>query len=279
MQRSCAVFKEHGFELIGLEGDQFDMDRIKFGKEGREEDIEKYCTMLESMGRLGIRLLCYNFMAGIGWYRTVTDVAARGGALVSGFSNEDAMRRPEAGFAKLTEEQLWDNYAWFLERVLPVAERAGVRMALHPDDPPVSPLLGVPRILTSATAIRRALSLSTSTSHGLTFCQGTFTTMGEPVKDLVHEFGNAGRIFFVHIRDVAGNRNDFRETFHDDGPTDMPAMFRSYGEVCADVPVRSDHVPTMAGESNGQHGYGMKGNLFGIGYMKGIMDALNITTE
>lgn len=279
MKESYDLFKENGFELIGLEGDQFDMNRIKFGLEGREEDVEKYCEMLESMGRLGMRLLCYNFMAGIGWFRTETSVQERGGALVSGFKLAESEKQGLTDFGPLTEERLWENYTWFLKRVLPVAERAGVKMALHPDDPPVSPLRGIARIFINAANIRKALSLSNSPSHGLTFCQGTYTTMGEDVKSLIYEFGNQKKIFFVHIRDVEGDSSDFRETFHDNGPTDMVEMFKAYQDVQLEVPLRSDHVPTMAGESNEQHGYAMKGNLFGIGYMMGIMEALQIPTN
>jgi len=279
LKNSRDIYDANGFKLYGLEGDQFDMNRIKFGLAGRDEDIELYKEMLVNMGHLGIRLLCYNFMAGIGWYRTATDLPERGGALVSGF---DAAVSNELGlteFGIVSEEKIWENYQYFIERVISTAEQAGVKMALHPDDPPVSPLRGIGRIFTSAEGVRKALLLSNSPSHGLTFCQGTYTTMGENVPALIKEFGNAGRIHFVHIRDISGNAQSFRETFHDNGPTDMVAMFKSYRDIGFVGPVRSDHVPTMAGENNLQHGYAMKGNLFGIGYMKGIMETLGIAVE
>ncbi|MBC8033632.1 MAG: mannonate dehydratase, partial [Chitinophagaceae bacterium] len=111
-------------------------------------------------------------------------------------------------------------------------------------------------------------------SHGLTFCQGTYTTMNEDVLSLIGEFGSGKRIFFVHIRDVVGTPQEFRETFHDNGPTDMFRMMQAYKEIGFAGPLRSDHVPSMAGETNAQHGYEMKGSLFGIGYIKGLMDAL-----
>ncbi|WP_461789664.1 mannonate dehydratase [Pedobacter sp.] len=277
MYTAYSNFEDNGLKLIGLEGDQFDMNRIKFGLPGREVDVMHYCEMLENMGRLGVKLLCYNFMAGIGWYRTHTALKERGGALVSGFDYAYSSLQPLTSYGGLEEERLWDNYAWFLEQVLPVAEKAGVKMALHPDDPPVSPLRGIARIFTSADAIRRALALSENSSHGLTFCQGTYVTMGEDVVALIEEFRK--RIFFVHVRDVIGNNVNFRETFHDNGPTDMVATFKAYKQFCPDIPLRSDHVPTMAGEDNENHGYAMKGNLFGIGYMKGLMEALEISVE
>jgi mannonate dehydratase len=177
-------------------------------------------------------------------------------------------------YGEVSEENMWDNYEWFISQVMPVAEEAGVRMGLHPDDPPVSPLQGIARIFTNPDAIRRVLSLSDSPSHGLTFCQGTYVTMGAPVADVIREWKD--RIFFVHQRDVAGTAENFHETFHDNGPTDMPAMLRVYKEVGYDGPIRSDHVPTMAGEDNSQPSYGMNGTLFGVGYLKGMMDAIGI---
>jgi mannonate dehydratase len=277
LKRSKEIYEANGFTLYGLEGDQFDMNRIKFGLQGRDEDIELYKQMLVNMGALGVQLLCYNFMAGIGWYRTTTDIEERAGALVSGFDMAIANKQPLTAFGEVPAEKIWDNYKYFIESVLPVAEKAGVKMALHPDDPPVSPLRGIGRIFINADGIRKVLALSNSLSHGLTFCQGTFTTMGEDVKALIHEF--AGRIHFVHIRDIQGNAHHFQETFHDNGPTNMVEMFKSYQAIGFAGPLRSDHVPTMAGENNSQHGYAMKGNLFGIGYMKGIMEALQIEVE
>jgi mannonate dehydratase len=266
------VFEKEGFQLYGLEGDQFDMHRIKLGLEGKERDIEKYCKMLENMNKLDVRLLCYNFMA-TGWFRTDKNIKERGGAIVSGFSYETAKREPVSRYGVFSENQIWDNYQWFIEQIMPVAEANGIQMALHPDDPPISPIQGISRILTSSKAIDKALSISGSPSHGLTFCQGTYTTMNENVLELIHKYGKNNKIFFVHIRDVIGSAENFRETFHDNGPTDMFQMMKAYYEIGFDGPIRSDHVPTMAGEKNENVGYEMKGNLFGIGYIKGLMHA------
>lgn len=271
LARSKEIYESNGFTLYGLEGDQLDMTRIKLGLSGRESDIEKYCRMLENMGRLGIRLLCYNFMFP-GWYRTHHSLLERGGALVSGFNYDTSLQEATSKYAPVSASQLWDNYHWFIERVMPVAEANGVKMALHPDDPPVSSLHGIARIFTSAAGIRKALSMSDSTSHGLTFCQGTYTTMQEDVEALIHEFST--RIYFVHIRDVVGTPENFRETFHDNGPTNMFQMMKAYKKIGFTGPIRSDHVPTMYGESNESVGYEMKGNLFGVGYIKGLLDAL-----
>jgi len=271
--RSKEIFEEQGFKLIGLEGDQMDMTNIKLGLDGREKDVECYCKMLENMGRLGVDFICYNFMH-TGWYRTHKVLPERGGALVSGFNYEASLKEPANKYAPVSENKIWENYQWFVEKVMPVAEANNVKMALHPDDPPISPVNGIGRILTSAAAIRKALSLSNSPMHGLTFCQGTYTTMGEDVLSLIQEWGRSKKIFFVHIRDVKGTPKNFRETFHDNGPTNMFTMMQAYKSIGFNGPLRSDHVPTMAGENNDHPGYEMKGNLFGIGYIKGLMDAL-----
>lgn len=276
LEKSKLIFQENGLQLIGLEGDQFDMHRIKLGLDGRQYDIDKYCKMLVNMGKLGIGTLCYNFMA-TGWYRTHINLPERGGALVSGFSFDSAKNEPVSQYGTFSEKQIWDNYQWFIEQVMPVAEENNVKMALHPDDPPISPIHGIARILTSADAIRKALSFSNSPSHGLTFCQGTYVTMGEEIEKLILEWKD--KIRFIHIRDVIGTPENFRETFHDNGPTNMFRIMELYRQIGFNGPIRSDHVPSMAGESNAHVGYEMKGNLFGIGYIKGLMEAANYALE
>lgn len=267
-------FQEAGLELYALEGDEFDMSRIKLGLPGAEEDLDKYCRMVENMGRLGLKVLCYNFMAGVGWYRSRTDLQERGGALTSGF---DLREVDQTIPLKITPERIWENYHRFLERVLPVAEAAGIQMALHPDDPPIPQLLGYARIFIHADAYRKALALSASPSHTITFCQATFRTMGEDVFALLKEFGP--RIAFLHFRDVIGTRECFRETFHDNGPTDMAELLTLAHRYAPHCLLRPDHTPTMAGESNEKVGYTMQGNLFAVGYIKGLLDARGIPVD
>jgi mannonate dehydratase len=269
-----ASFAEHGLDLIVLEGDPFPMDRIKLGLPGRDEDIARYCELLQAMGRLDIGVMCCNFMAQIGWFRTSRTVRTRGGALATSFDFEQVKNAPLTPAGVVEEERLWDNLAYFLERVLPAAEAANVKLALHPDDPPVSPLRGVGRILTSPAAFRRALSLFPSKCHGVSFCQGTFATMGVDIYETIREFGRRGEVFFVHFRDVRGTAVRFEETFHDAGQTDMLRAMRCYVEVGFDGPIRPDHAPTMEGESNDRPGYAAIGRIFAIGYMKGLLESL-----
>jgi mannonate dehydratase len=278
LHRIKTCFQQSGLILYGLEGDQFDMRRIKLGLPGRDEDIERFCAMLRNMGALSIPLLCYNFMAQIGWYRTTT-LHERGGALVSAFDYEALKDAPLTEAGVVPEERMWESYTYFVNRVLPVAERVGVKMALHPDDPPVSPLRGIARILRTADALERAMAIAPSTSHGIAFCQATFKAMGEDLKACIRRFGSEDRILIVHLGDIRGTGRRFRETFHDNGPTDMPEMLRTYHEVGFDGPVRPDYTPTMEGERDESSGHGMLGRLFAIGYIKGMMETLDIPIE
>ena len=274
LQKIKNQFDEHGFKLAALEGDEFDMSRIKLGKPGRDEDIEKYQAMLRNMGRLEIPMICYNFMAEIGWFRTKVDIPERGGALTSGFDINDIDNNELTPAGIVSEEQMWDNYNYFIKAVIPVAEEAGVKIALHPDDPPISPLRGIGRILTSAENFRKAMDIIDSPSHGIAFCQATFKAMGENIFELIKEFGEKKKIFFVHLRDIKGNKNRFQETFHDNGPTDMAEALAAYRDAGINALMRPDHTPSMAGEDNALPGYEMQGRLFAVGYIKGIMEVL-----
>jgi mannonate dehydratase len=270
------AYEASGLTIAGVESHPVAAEKIKLGLPGRDEEIANYCAVIEALGKVGIPMCCYNFMAGIGWYRTKVDIPERGGALASEFDNKLAEEQGLTEWGRISEEKIWDNLTYFLERIIPVAEKAGVQMALHPDDPPLSPLRGIGRILVNAEAFRRVLRIVPSPVNGIAFCQANFQLMGEDIKSLVREFGGQGKIFFVHLRDVTGTREHFRETFHDNGPTDMPEMLKLYHEVGFRGPIRPDHAPTLAAETNERPGYAMQGKVFAIGYMKGIAQALNI---
>lgn len=270
-------YRAGGLRIVGLEGDQFDMSRIKLGLDGRDEDIERYKAMLANMGRLGINLLCLNFMVGIGWYRTSTAVPTRGGALVTGFDAIDAEAQGLTDLGIVEHDRIWEAYSYFITRVAPAAEAAGVRMGLHPDDPPVPWLRGIGRVLTSVDALERAVDLAANPNVGVTFCQGTISTMGEDPIAAARRFGRE-RIAFVHVRDVRGDSNSFVETFPDDGQTDMAELFATYSELELDCYIRPDHAPAMDGDgvhasavSGTNVGYEANGMIFSLGYMKGLM--------
>jgi mannonate dehydratase len=144
---------------------------------------------------------------------------------------------------------------------------------LHPDDPPLSPVRGIGRIITSLAAYDRVFALQPSPVNGMTMCQGNVALMTDDLPAAIRHFGAAGRIHFVHFRDVRGTPESFVETFHDDGPTDMLACLRAYAEIGFDGVLRPDHVPTLYGEPNDKPGYATLGRLFAIGYIAGLREA------
>ncbi len=269
-------FAEAGFTIAGIEGHPVPFERIKLGLDGRDEEIRNTNAAIQALSKAGIDMICYNFMAGLGWYRTKFDLPERGGAMTSEFNKEDADKQGLTQWGEISEDQMWDNLTYFLEQVIPVAEKYNVKMAAHPDDPPISPLRGIARILTSAENFRRLMNIIPSPVNGITFCQANFRAMGENIYELAREFCEQGKVFFIHFRDIEGTAERFHETFHDNGPTDMAKMLEIYSRSGFNGPIRPDHAPTLSGEDEQSRGYGMQGKIFAFGYMIGIMDALNI---
>lgn len=246
---------------------------IKLGLPGREQELQVFEQVIRNMAALEIPTLCYNFMPQSGWYRTSFSKPGRGGALVTAFDASKVSKAPaptEAGV--LTDEKIWDNYKYFMDRILPVAEECRVKLALHPDDPPVPTLQGVARIFRSVENMDKALELYPSRYNGITLCQGTFAAMGESIPQVIEHFGKRGKIFFVHFRDIKGTAECFEETFHDEGMTDMKACVEAYERVGYDGPVRTDHAPLMEGEGGGNPAYEMLGHIFATGYLKGLIE-------
>lgn len=242
-------------------------DHIKAGDDKRDESIEKVIKMLPIMRKLNIDTICFNWMAHIGWLRTSSDIVERGGALVTGFDFSDFKPTGQS----ITAEELWANYKYFLDAVVPEAEKFDIKLALHPDDPPLPKLGDVSRIMISAKNIKKAIyDIHPSDILGVTMCQATYHMMGEDVEQVIRDF--ADKIFFVHFRNATGNKLKFRETFHDNGDLDMGKLILLYKELGLNVPVRVDHVPTLVGEDTEVAGYAAMGRLFAIGYLKGLLE-------
>ncbi len=265
-------FEDADLELVGIE-DAPPLDHARLGIAGREEEIEHFCTLVRSMGELGIPTLCYNWMAVIPWLRTSVTLRGRGGALVTGFDAAAVSATEPTWAGPVDRERFWSAFEYFITRVAPVAERAGVRLALHPDDPPLAPLRGLDRIMNSVEAFDRALAIVDSPANSLTFCQGNFALMTDDVPGAIRHFGDRERIAFGHFRDVRGTPERFVETFHDEGQTDMLAAMRAWHEIPFDGVLRCDHVPTLEGDSNADPAYSNLARLYAIGYMTGLREA------
>ena len=224
--------------------------------------------MLPIMDSFDVRIICFNWMAHIGWLRTSNAIKERGGALVTGFDLNDF-----DGIDKsITADMLWHNYEYFIKAILPYAEKYNIKLALHPDDPPIEKLGGVERIMINYKNINRAISIVKSDNLGVTMCQASYHIMGEDLYSVIPKLKE--KIFFVHFRNAIGEKNCFRETFHDNGDIKMGDTLKLYKDCGINVPIRVDHVPLMAGEGDMNTGYTSLGRLYALGYLKGLLEAI-----
>ena len=263
-------YTDYGFTPLVVEPMPNELhDPVKEGAPGRDAALERMGKMMRCMALFGIHTLCFNFMAHVGWTRTTSSYPERGGARTTGFRLMDYHQKDTF---QISEQAMWDNYRYFLDAIIPRAQQYGIRLALHPDDPPLAKLGGVSRIMTSLANIDRAVHMVESDCLGVTFCSANFAAMGEDLDTAVRMLKD--KIFFIHFRDIAGTKEEFHETFHDNGRTDMAKLLRLYRDCKIDVPIRVDHVPTMAGEEPDTPGYGAVGRLFAIGYLKGLLEMM-----
>jgi len=253
------------------------VDQIVLGKAGAAAQIERYKRVVENLGKVGVDVIVYNFMPQVSGdamvVRTSFDARTRGGARTSRFRVTDltaeTLRHTEMAISR---DQMWDNLERFLRSVLPVAEAAGVRLAIHPDDPPMSPLCGLERIMDREDSFVRLFSISSSPANALTFCVGCFAELGSDVLALLERFRE--RIACVHLRNIAGMPHDFIETFPDEGDLDLVAVVRKLHEINFSGYLRSDHAPQLDTDRKAElDGYGTQGHLFAIGYLRGLIQA------
>ena len=260
--------------------------KVMLGLPGRDEQIENWCKTLRNMGAAGIPILGYHFMP-LGIWRTSQDTRGRGGAHVTSFDMElaknapllaksihpgvDTSLLPASTYHPINDEEMWENFTYFLKAVIPVAEEEGVKMGLHPDDPPVPSLGGVARIMRNVEAFKRVIEIVPSDYNGLVFCQGSFSEMGTNVIEAIRYFGSRKKIFYVHFRNVRGTADNFAETFIDEGQTDMFETIKAYKEVGFDGPILDDHVPRIVDDTH----WGHRSRAYSMGYIKALIDTVN----
>jgi mannonate dehydratase len=279
-----ASYEAAGLTIAGIEGHAVPAEKIKLGLPGRDEEIENYIAALKALGEVGIPMLCYDFCAGLGWYRTNKDVPWRGGCSTMSFDLQDSVREGLTKWGRISAEQMWSNIEYFLKAVIPAAQKAGVQMALHPDDPPVPELRGITRICNSAANYRRIMNIVPSPVNGVTFELSVFTLMGENLKALAEEWCREKKIFFIHARNLQGTRDHFTETFQDDGEIDFGEVFQVLHDHGWHGPLRPDHDPILDGEAEEaklfqyriEPGYGVLGKICGVQYIKGILASRHI---
>jgi mannonate dehydratase len=275
---------------------------IKLGNPGRDRWIDNFARSVRNVAEVGVKVVCYNFMPVFDWSRTGLDMRLEDGSsalafdqreldrfdlarddfqLPGWFAPDSATRLSElaARYVDVDDERLWENLAHFLEGVIPVAEEAGVRMALHPDDPPWS-IFGLPRIITDRAALARVVRLVDSPANGLTFCTGSLGAL--PRNDLpamIREFGD--RVHFVHCRNVRVTGEErFHETPHPTryGDVDMLAVMRALRDVGFAGPARPDHGRMIWGEQ-GRPGYGLFDRALGAAYLNGLWEGVTGESE
>ena len=273
---------------------------IKLGRPSRARLVDAWCESVANVGALGVRVVCYNFMPVFDWMRSDLAMRLPDGSTALAFDDAELARfdlsrgtRDLPGWAaaydaanlaalvdayrRVNAEQLWENLAFFLERVVPAAESAGVRLAIHPDDPPWS-IFGLARIVTSGAALDRLTSLVDSPANGVTVCTGSLGA--DPSNDLpaiIRRLGADGRLHFMHCRNVQRTgEHRFHETPHPSsfGSVDMLAVMRALHDVGYAGPMRPDHGRMIWGET-GRAGYGLYDRALGAMYLQGLWEAVS----
>jgi mannonate dehydratase len=278
-RRVKAVIEEHGLRLASLHASSLPKDKIVYGREGREEQLANWIAVLRAVGAAGVESTGLTFQP-IGHFRTAS-TRGRGGAMLSTFDMEAYKKDPRQhandreGAARLQgreldEAALWESARWFFTRVIPVAEEVGVRVALHPDDPPIpDPLGGAARIVTSIENYDRIYNLAPSRANAMLFCQGCVAEMGENVYDAIAYAASAGRIVYVHFRDIVGTPYNFQEVFIDEGQNDMLRAMETYRDNGFYGPFMMDHTPRMPEPMNALHGH-----AYANGYIRALIRAV-----
>ena len=200
---------------------------------------------------------------------------ARGGASTRYFDYEKAKQAPPEPSFEASTDEVWERIRYFLERVVPEAEKAGVKLALHPDDPPVPNLKGETRVLGSLEGLKHLIEIVPSDANGLNFCQGTIAEMGADVIEAIRYFGSRDKINHVHFRNVNGSIPQFHETFIDNGDVDMLEAIRAYEEVGYTGTIMPDHTPKVVEDSSWRH----RGRAFSLGYLKALMEVVGVLEE
>ena len=272
---------------------------IKLGRPNRDRLIANYCESVRAMGELGISVLCYNFMPVFDWMRTDLEMPLPDGSTALAYDDGALaavdLRRGTgdlpgwaaaydaaelqallAAYRDVTAEQLWEHLAYFLERVVPVAAEAGVRLAIHPDDPPW-PIFGLPRIICRERDLVRLVGLVDHRSNGVTFCTGSLGALPEnDVPAMARRIGALDRIHFAHCRNVrvTGERQ-FHETPHPSafGGVDLGAVLSALHSTGFTGPMRPDHGRMIWGE-RGRPGYGLYDRALGAMYLQGLWEGL-----
>ncbi len=273
MARMKERMEERGVRLLNVNVVGLHCDPvIVLGLSGVEEKLELYRQFLRDAGKAGIPYTTYGHMANLRLRYGVTARVPTRGQRARQFDARVASSFPLSHDRRYSEDEIWKSFTRFANAVVPVAEEAGVRIGLHPDDPPLPSLGGVARVFRNYEGYRRALEITDSPNFGYCFCMGTWAEGGEstgkPVIEMIREFAPQGKIFKVHFRNVDGPMPRFTETFVDDGYIDMIEALRELRRANFNGVIVPDHVPggKPMGDSN---------TAYTVGYMRALRDVIN----
>jgi len=269
--------EDAGFQLAEVMGNVGNMRETSVGRPGRDAEIKAFQQFIRDLGKAGIRYTTYTWNTMGPGYQTGTTTTR--GCQTRLFELNEVKKVPNLHDREYSEEEVWANYEYFIKRVLPVAEDAGVHLQLHPNDPPVT-YGGVARIFRSRLAFRRAMEISNHSPYsGLLFCMGCWGEMfgpdgkGEDIVGAIREFGSV-HIFDVHFRNLSSNLPNFSEVFPDNGYLNMYRIMRALVEINYAGPVVPDHVPTCGTEKPAVGTYHQAApESFAFGYIRAMIQA------
>jgi mannonate dehydratase len=275
MQRTQERFAQQGIRIYGGWNYAYRSLKIQLGQPGRDEDIREFQAFLRNLGRLGVPVAPYDFHPANTY--TTAFVETRG-YTAREFSVDDFRAKVEKNRfdREYSADDIWSYYTYFLKAVLPVAEESNVRLALHPDDPPLAKMNGVAKLFTHYDGYHRAEEVAASSRHwGLTLCVGTWSEgggqMGKDVFEMIRDFGGRGRIHLIHFRNVSSPLPRFHETFPDDGYQDMFQVMKALREVRYAGCVVPDHIPKLAGDDRLQRA----GLAYCVAYTRALLRRAN----
>tara|TARA_X000001036_G_scaffold219125_1_gene205091 strand:- start:102 stop:1064 length:963 start_codon:yes stop_codon:yes gene_type:complete len=252
--------------------------KIVMGEDGWREQTDDWVDAIRLLASHGVEVICYNFMPQVFddamVVRTSFETKTRGGAITSAYRAIDVNHQTlvDADVLPISKDEMRANLKRFLDEVIPVAEEVSIKLAMHPDDPPTSPMGGLQRIMSSVEDYDWLLAANPSKANGITYCIGCFAELGCNLEGLIDRWSD--RIHFVHFRNISGCLDDFVETFPDDGDVDLLSVLRKLNEVGYTGCIRPDHAPKLSGEYVEIEGYGFQGHIFTAGYLRGLLTAV-----
>lgn len=266
--------ESHGLKLSALENvpTQF-YDHIMLNGPKRDEQVENMITTVRNIARAGIPIFGYNWMPSHVWRTTPTLI--RGGAVATAFNLKEAEQMPLTHDREYTDEEMWENLEYWIKIITPIAEEEGIRLGIHPCDPPADKLGGIPQLFRSYDNYRRYLAIHESPNCAIEFCQGTISEMTDSAGDALYEFIDEmvrkDKVLYVHFRNVsAPNPNDFHEEFINTGHVDMYRAMKTYNDAGYKSFFIDDHVPHTHQDTD----WGHRGRAFANGYIQAMIEAV-----